>query len=108
MRDSLVADRPVALAGESVLDVQSVSERFGAHGIVALLQGVRRSPTAIVGVALLLVWVVCAIAWPVLAPYDPNQFHTSARLQPPSAQFWFGTDQFGRDVFSRVLAGSRD
>ena len=50
----------------------------------------------------------CSIAWPLLAPYDPNQFHTSARLQPPSAQYWFGTDQFGRDVFSRVLAGSRD
>jgi len=108
MRDTLVAERPAQLAGESVVDVQSVSERFGSNGLLALLQGVRRSPTAIVGLVLLLVWIICAIAWPVLAPYDPNQFHTAARLQPPSAQFWFGTDQFGRDVFSRVLAGSRD
>lgn len=108
MRDVLVADRPAEVRGESVLDVQSVSDRFRGHGVVALLGGVRRSPTAMVGLLLLLVWVVCAIAWPLLAPYDPNQFHTSARLQPPSAQYWFGTDQFGRDVFSRVLAGSRD
>lgn len=108
MRDVLVADRPAEVRGESVLDVQSVSDRFRGHGVVALLGGVRRSPTAMVGLLLLLVWVVCAMAWPLLAPYDPNQFHTSARLQPPSAQYWFGTDQFGRDVFSRVLAGSRD
>jgi peptide/nickel transport system permease protein len=60
------------------------------------------------GLVLLGVWVVCAVAWPLLAPYDPNQFHTASRLQPPSPQFLFGTDQFGRDVFSRVLAGSRD
>src|SRR6266516_980727 len=44
----------------------------------------------------------------MLAPFDPNQFHTDARLQPQTARFWFGTDQFGRDIFSRVLAGSRD
>jgi len=108
MPDSLVADRPAQLQTDSGLDIQSVAERFGSTGLVPLLQGVRRSPTALVGVLLLLAWAVCAIAWPLLAPYDPNQFHTAARLQPPSAQFWFGTDQFGRDVFSRVLAGSRD
>jgi peptide/nickel transport system permease protein len=108
MRNTLAADRPAELRTESGLDIQSVSERFGTHGLVALMHGVRRSPTALIGVLLLTTWVVCAIGWPVLAPYDPNQFHTAARLQPPSAQFWFGTDQFGRDVFSRVLAGSRD
>lgn len=67
-----------------------------------------RSPTAIVGLVVLGAWVICAIGWPVLTPYDPNQFHIDARLQPPSARFLFGTDQFGRDIFSRVLAGSRD
>jgi peptide/nickel transport system permease protein len=61
-----------------------------------------------VGVLVLAMWVVCAVAWPLLAPFDPNQFHIDARLQAPSARFVFGTDQFGRDIFSRVLAGSRD
>src|SRR5947209_5847773 len=66
------------------------------------------SPTAVVGLGVLGVWVVCAVAWPLFAPFDPTQFHIDARLQAPSARFIFGTDQFGRDVFSRVLAGSRD
>jgi len=112
MRSSLVADASAELRGDTVVDVPSVSEGFlqihGSTGVASLVRGVRQSPTAMVGLALLVVWIVCAIAWPILAPYDPNQFHTSARLQPPSPQFWFGTDQFGRDVFSRVLAGSRD
>jgi peptide/nickel transport system permease protein len=61
-----------------------------------------------VGLLILGVWIVCAVAWPLFAPFDPTQFHIDARLQPPSGRFVFGTDQFGRDVFSRVLAGSRD
>jgi len=67
-----------------------------------------RSPLALSGLLVVGVWIVCAIAWPLIAPYDPNQFHFNARLQPPSLSFFFGTDQFGRDIFSRVLAGSRD
>ena len=40
-------------------------------------------------------------------PYDPNRMNVQQRLQPPSAQHWFGTDEFGRDLFSRILAGGR-
>jgi peptide/nickel transport system permease protein len=94
----------LAPVGEGTLDLGAIRP----SGFVTLVRRVRRSPTAMVGLVVLVFWIVVAIAWPVLAPYDPNQFHTSARLQPPSAQFLFGTDQFGRDVFSRVLAGSRD
>lgn len=83
-------------------------ERLRPSALRTLPQRVWHSPTATVGVLIVAVWIVCAIAWPVLAPFDPNQFHFDARLQPPSARFWFGTDQFGRDVLSRVLAGSRD
>jgi peptide/nickel transport system permease protein len=42
----------------------------------------------------------------MLAPYDPTQFHAAQRLQGPSAQFWLGTDQFGRDILSRILVGA--
>src|SRR5690242_15287017 len=108
MRNSLVAEAPAKLRGETLVDAESVAASFSATGLTTLVRGVRRSPTAMVGLGVLTVWIVCAIAWPLLAPYDPNQFHTASRLQPPSAQLWFGTDQFGRDVFSRVLAGSRD
>lgn len=40
-------------------------------------------------------------------PYDPKRMNVQQRLQPPSAQHWFGTDEFGRDLFSRILAGGR-
>jgi peptide/nickel transport system permease protein len=57
-------------------------------------------------VVFLLVVSVCLLA-SVLAPYSPTQMATGPILQPPSAQFWFGTDELGRDVLSRVLYGGR-
>jgi len=56
---------------------------------------------------LFLLFVLLAIAGPWIAPYDPLQSDTSALLQPPSAAHWFGTDQLGRDVLSRVIVGTR-
>ena len=64
-------------------------------------------PAALIGVAILLGWVVAAAAWPLIAPYGPTDFHLLAKLAGPSAEHWLGTDNFGRDVLSRVLAGSR-
>lgn len=49
----------------------------------------------------------CAIFGPSLAPYDPLQSNADVALQPPSALHWFGTDQLGRDLFSRVLTATR-
>lgn len=67
----------------------------------------RRSPLSIVGTAFIaLVLVVAALA-PVIATDDPLAQDFSVRLRPPSRAHWFGTDQFGRDVFSRVVHGSR-
>jgi peptide/nickel transport system permease protein len=101
-------DRPAngtgAVVGEGALNLDALRP----SGLTTLVRRVWHSPTATVGLLVLAVWVICAVAWPVLAPFDPNQFHTDARLQAPSARFLFGTDQFGRDIFSRVLAGSRD
>ena len=51
-------------------------------------------------------WVVDAVAWPWLVPYDPQAVAPDRTLEPPSAEHWFGTDDLGRDVFSRVLAGA--
>jgi peptide/nickel transport system permease protein len=61
-----------------------------------------------VGLGVILMWIVIGIAWPWLVPYAPTEIHVDASLAPPSARFLFGTDQLGRDIFSRVLAGSRD
>lgn len=66
-----------------------------------------RNRLAVTGGFLLLVVVGCAIFAPLIARQSPGALHPSIRLQPPSAAHWFGTDGFGRDVFSRVIYGSR-
>jgi peptide/nickel transport system permease protein len=59
------------------------------------------------GAILLALVTVAVLLGPTLAPYDPQAFHPQSRLQPPSAAFWLGTDQFGRDLLSRLLTGAR-
>jgi peptide/nickel transport system permease protein len=59
------------------------------------------------GAAILAVIVVCALAPQLVAPYDPLAFDFGALLQPPSLAHPFGTDQFGRDILSRVIAASQ-
>jgi peptide/nickel transport system permease protein len=57
--------------------------------------------------ALFLLIVLAAMFGPEIAPYDPLASNTAQALKPPSAQHWFGTDQLGRDVFSRVIVATR-
>ena len=59
------------------------------------------------GVVICLAWILAAIFAPVIAPYDPIAKDLTLRLQPPSAEHWFGTDTFGQDIFSRVIYGGR-
>ena len=76
--------------------------------LVQRLQMLATSPTFVVGLAIVLFWVVCALFGRHFAPYDPLADDLLGSLAPPSAEHWFGTDQLGRDVFSRVIVGSRD
>jgi peptide/nickel transport system permease protein len=73
----------------------------------ALQRGIRQHPLALAGGGLLLVFLLCALFAPWLAPHDPSQLDLGARLQAPSAAHWFGTDELGRDVLSRTLYGAR-
>lgn len=66
-----------------------------------------RVPTAIVGTLLVLAWIVVALTIPYWSPFDPVQQDVVNRLDPPSSVHLFGTDYLGRDVFARVLHGSR-
>ena len=59
------------------------------------------------GVIICLAWILAAILAPVIAPYDPIAQDLSIRLNAPSGAHWFGTDNFGRDIFSRVIYGGR-
>ena len=68
---------------------------------------VRRQPLGALGIALLIVFVLCALLAPWLAPQDPAQLDLTGRLMGPSATHWFGTDELGRDILSRTLYGAR-
>ncbi len=67
----------------------------------------RRHPTAIAGGVVLLVMILIAILAPWLGTVDPQAVAPVKRLKQPGAQFWFGSDMMGRDVYSRVLYGAR-
>jgi peptide/nickel transport system permease protein len=61
----------------------------------------------LIGGGIILAIAMLAVFADVLAPHDPTAFAVRERFSPPSAAHWFGTDEFGRDVFSRVLTGAR-
>jgi peptide/nickel transport system permease protein len=67
----------------------------------------RRQPTMLVGLACLALILVIALAAPLLGTVDPSSLRPIDRLREPGREFWFGADQYGRDIYSRVLYGGR-
>jgi len=78
---------------------------------MVLLWGLTRrflkNPANLFGASVLLLVVLMAIFAPLIAPFGENEQNLSATLQPPSSLYWMGTDELGRDIFSRVVWGSR-
>ncbi|BBW98695.1 nickel transporter permease [Geobacillus icigianus] len=67
----------------------------------------RKNKIALVGAGIVFFFILVAILAPWLAPYDYKDQQLAERLQPPSSAHWFGTDDFGRDIFSRIVYGAR-
>jgi peptide/nickel transport system permease protein len=80
------------------------SRRFSSER----LRAAGRSATLLVGLVIVGFWVVCASFGMRIAPLDPYADNLLTTLEPPSFAHWFGTDQLGRDIFSRVIVGARD
>ena len=76
---------------------------FGEHVIYVLSE----NPITAVAFGLFALIVLVAILGPAIAPYDPLESNTARALQPPSWDHWFGTDNLGRDVLSRVIVATR-
>src|SRR5690606_41666259 len=66
-----------------------------------------RRPAALFGLAIILVFLIVAVGAPYIAPYDPDEADFFRARQGPSREHWLGTDELGRDVFSRLLYGAR-
>ncbi len=88
--------RSVPAVGEALPSRPSAATRF-----------VRRNPTVVIGATLIVGMAALAICAPYLHTVDPVKFNPIYRLKPPSERFWFGTDGFGRDVYSRTMYGAR-
>jgi peptide/nickel transport system permease protein len=72
-----------------------------------VIRRLTRSPQGIVGGVILGLLVLMALAAPLISPADPLEMVIVNQFQPPSSEHYFGTDEFGRDVFSRVIYGAR-
>lgn len=98
--DQLPPPRPAGETGDFPVG-SSRGER-----VRSLARELWRSKTLIVGLVIVLFWIVDALFWPAFVPYGPQALGAGGTFLGPSAHHWFGTDDLGRDVFSRVLAGA--
>ncbi|MEP6984606.1 MAG: ABC transporter permease, partial [Chloroflexota bacterium] len=67
----------------------------------------RRNPLVLIGIIITVIWVLASLFASQIAPYGPTQIDVNHRLEAPSQQHIWGTDELGRDIFSRVLYGGR-
>ena len=74
---------------------------------ISLPRAARHNPLAAIGVVLVVIFVILALFAPWIAPQDPAHIELPTRLSSPSTVHWFGTDELGRDILSRVIYGSR-
>ncbi len=98
------------MAGVTTSTVPSMKPTFGRKKSVldtVLPRPLRRSPLAMIALAFVALWVVVAVAAPVIAPYSPLQQDIVHRLEEPTSAHWLGTDTLGRDILSRILYGAR-
>lgn len=91
----------------SAAQTKSPPRRLVSELVHELSDFLRRSVPGRWGFALTLILVIVALAAPWLAPYDPVAQNLPARLVPPTAAHWMGTDELGRDILSRIIFGTR-
>ncbi|MCJ9670698.1 MULTISPECIES: ABC transporter permease [unclassified Neorhizobium] len=75
--------------------------------LLAVIRELLGNPSSGFGLVVITILVLTAIVAPLIAPYDPNVIDLGNTLKPPSAEQWFGTDELGRDIMSRIIYGTR-
>jgi peptide/nickel transport system permease protein len=102
-----VAADPQQPSGTTLGPTSAAAVAAAARGTPAPWRLLLRKPTFLVGAAVLLFWIVCAIFGHAIAPYNPLAQQLLGTNAAPSAAHWFGTDPLGRDVLSRIIVGAR-
>jgi peptide/nickel transport system permease protein len=97
----------MTIAADLGTRVEAASERKPRSRMSVLRRFARRNPLGAAGALVVIVMIVVALLADIIAPYDPLANAFDRLHEPPSWQNWFGTDQFGRDVFSRIVYGAR-
>ncbi len=90
----------------ALMEVRSRRERISQLMTTVVYQ-TRRNPTMAGGIVIVLIMALVAVAAPLLTSADPTYVDPFSRFTEPGAQFWFGTDNLGRDVFARTIYGTR-
>jgi peptide/nickel transport system permease protein len=79
----------------------------GTYAWLAVRKFIVTKPLGAVGGAIVLVMIIVAVFAEAIAPYDPYEINQRLQFTPPSIEHWFGTDEFGRDLFTRIVYGAR-
>lgn len=107
-RPGLARMNAVDATPESITALSGAGARAQRSPLTSGLLSIRRNPLAMLGLLVYGGWLLVALVGPFFAPYDPNAQHFDAfRLTGPSRTYFFGTDDLGRDIFSRVIYGAR-
>ena len=95
--------------GGRVIDTteDGAAESRETEGVPKVVRTLLQSRTALFGLVLSLLLVVAAVFAPWIAPYRPDEIHPIDSLMGPSARYWLGTDDLGRDILSRIIFGAR-
>ena len=103
----VVQDRQVATTTQP-LQAMTMGKGWGStHAWPAIRKFIVTKPLGAVGGGVILVMVITAIFAHVIAPYDAYEINQTLQFKPPSVEHWFGTDEFGRDLFTRIIYGAR-
>jgi peptide/nickel transport system permease protein len=84
------------------------NQEYRHSKLFSIWRGVRRNTLTVIGFVIVTIFLLMALVGPLVVPYSYSDQNIEQRLQPPSEDHIFGTDEFGRDVFSRIVVGSRN
>ena len=91
---------------ETNINRKKYSRKFSESKLVGVFIRLTKSPKGLFGLIVLLALVIMAVFAEQLSPFDPIELHLKDKLQMPNATYWFGTDELGRDIFSRIIHGA--